>query len=145
MDHDDPILSYVFMPFVWVHAICVLCFKVEHVLLILNCVKSPIAIQSTSINSCWDCNIWSYPKSYNIYYVHFCVPWILEVDSNDPNAGTTNDCICLLLSTLHPCRYSFHMQAMIFARSCELFFPAIASVVYCMVPGCKGQHFNLAG
>ena len=40
--------------------------------------------------------IWSDPKSYNRYYVHFCVPWILEMDSNDLHAGTTNDCICCL-------------------------------------------------
>ena len=62
-----------------------------------------IVIQSTSINSCWGCDIWSDPKSYNRYYVYFCVPWILEVDSNDLHTGTTNDCICCF------CQLSIHV------------------------------------
>ena len=40
--------------------------------------------------------MWCDPKSYNRSYVHFCVPWILEVFTNDSFAGTTNDCICCL-------------------------------------------------
>ena len=40
--------------------------------------------------------IWCNPKSYNRSYVHFCVPWILEEFSNDPDAGTTNDFNCCL-------------------------------------------------
>ena len=62
--------------------------------IVLQPCEVTIVIQRTSINSCWGWNIWSDPKSYNRYYVHFCVPWILEVDSNDPHAGTTNDCVC---------------------------------------------------
>ena len=40
--------------------------------------------------------MWWNPKSYNRSYMHFCVPWILEVFTCDPCAGTTNDCICCL-------------------------------------------------
>ena len=40
--------------------------------------------------------MWCKCKSYNRGYVQFCVPWILEVFTNDPCAGTTNDCICCL-------------------------------------------------
>ena len=40
--------------------------------------------------------MWCKPKSYNRDYMHFCVPWILEVFTNDPCVGTTNDCICCL-------------------------------------------------
>ena len=40
--------------------------------------------------------IWCDPKSYNRSYMHFCVLWSLEVFTNDPCAGTTNDCICCL-------------------------------------------------
>ena len=40
--------------------------------------------------------MWCDPKSYNRSYVHFCVPRILEVFTNDPCTGTTNDCICCL-------------------------------------------------
>ena len=96
MGLDDPKLLSVCMSFDgWVCAICVLFFKGEQVLLFYNCVKWLLPSRAhQSINSCWGCNIWSNPKSYNRYYVHFCVPWILEVDSNDPHAGTTNDCIC---------------------------------------------------
>ena len=40
MGHDDPILPYGHMSFdAWACAICVLFFKVEHVLLMPNCVK----------------------------------------------------------------------------------------------------------
>ena len=31
--------------------------------------------------------MWCDPKSYNRYYVHCCVTWILEVIANDPCAG----------------------------------------------------------
>ena len=94
MGHDDLILLYEHMSFdVQAHAICVLFFKVEQVLLLSNCVKWLLMFKvHLSINA-EVCNIWSNPKSYNRYYVHFCIPWILEVDSNDPHAGTTNDCI----------------------------------------------------
>ena len=40
--------------------------------------------------------MWCEPKSYNRGYIHFCVPWIFEVFTNDPCAGTTNDCVCCL-------------------------------------------------
>ena len=40
--------------------------------------------------------MWWEPKSYNRGYMHFCVPWILEIFTNDPCAGTTNDCVCCL-------------------------------------------------
>ena len=78
------------------------------------CFEVAIVIQITSINSCWGCNIWSNPKSYNRYYVHFCVPWILEVDSNDLYAGTTNDYFCCFfqlpihVGTHFTCRYDSH-------------------------------------
>ena len=62
--------------------------------IVLQWCEAAIVIQRTSINSCWGGDIWSDPKSYNRYYVNFCVPWILEVDSNDLHAGTTNDCVC---------------------------------------------------
>ena len=58
------------------------------------CYEVAMAIQKTSINSCWGSNVWSDPKSYNRYYIYFCVPWILGVDSDDPHAGTTNDYFC---------------------------------------------------
>ena len=46
--------------------------------------------------------MWCDPKSYNRYYVHFCVPWIWDVFANDPCAGTTNDCVCCLYQlTVH--------------------------------------------
>ena len=40
--------------------------------------------------------MWHDPKSYNRYYIHFCVLCILEVFTIDPCAGTTNDHICCL-------------------------------------------------
>ena len=40
--------------------------------------------------------MWCDPKSYNRYYVYFCVPWIFKVFTNDPCAGTTNNYICCL-------------------------------------------------
>ena len=55
-------------------------------------------INHQSIGYCMRCD----PKSYNRSYVHFCVPWILEVFTNDPCAGTTNDCIsCLHQLSIH--------------------------------------------
>ena len=40
MGHDDPILPYGYVCFdAWTHAICVLFFKVQHVLLVSNYVK----------------------------------------------------------------------------------------------------------
>ena len=80
-------------------------------------------INHQSIGYC----MWCKPRSYNRGYVHFCVPWILEVFTNDPCAGTTNDCL-LLTSTLHLCRSMLYMQAMILMRSCRLWGLAIASV-----------------
>ena len=99
--------------------------------------------------------MWCEPTSYSTDYVRFCVPWILEVFTNNPCAGTTNDCL-LLTSTLHLCRYMLYMQAMILMRSYRLQGLAVTSIdgccltssstiVYCMVPGCKDQHANLAG
>ena len=49
-------------------------------------------INHQSIGYC----MWCEPKSYNRDYVHFWVPWILEVFTNDPCAGTTKDYICCL-------------------------------------------------
>ena len=53
----------------------------------------------------------------------------------------------LLLSTLHPCRFLFHMQVMLLARSYyRLSSLAIApTIVYHVEPDCKGSHTNLAG
>ena len=131
MGCDDPRLLYGHMSFdVQVHAICVLFFKVEPRLLTSNCVKWLLLVKEHLSIHAGLCNIWSNPKSYNGYYVHFCVLWILEVDSNDPHAGTTNDCL-LLISTLHLCRYLLHMQVMILARSCGLLGSAITSVDGC--------------
>ena len=97
MGHDDPILLYGHVSFdVWACAICLLFFKVECMLLMSNCVKQLLSFKVHLSIHAEVCNIWSNPKSYNRYYVNFCVPWILEVDSNDPHAGTTNDCICCL-------------------------------------------------
>ena len=46
MGHDDPILLYGHVSFgVWVHVICVLFFKVEHVLLMSNCVKQLLSFK----------------------------------------------------------------------------------------------------
>ena len=52
--------------------------KVTDVFVLQWC-EMAIVIQSTSNNSWWGCNIWSDPKSYNRYYVQFCVPWILKL------------------------------------------------------------------
>ena len=49
-------------------------------------------INHQSIGYC----MWCEPKSYNSGYMDFCVPWILKVFTNDPCAGTTNDCVCCL-------------------------------------------------
>ena len=49
-------------------------------------------INHQSIGYCMCCD----PKSYNRSYLHFCVPWILEVFTNDPCAGTIKNCICCL-------------------------------------------------
>ena len=122
MGLDDPKLLLGHVSFDGqVHAIWVLYFKGEQV---------AIVIQNTLINSCWGCNIWSDPKSYNRYSVHFCIPWILEVDSNDPCAGTTYDYFCCFCQ-LCLCRYTLHMQVRILTRSCGLFDPAITSVDGC--------------
>ena len=46
MGHDDPILLYGCMSFdAWEHAICVLFFKVELVLLMSNCVKQLLSFK----------------------------------------------------------------------------------------------------
>ena len=46
MGRDDPILLYGHMSFdAWVHAICVFFFKVEHVLLMSNCVKQLLSFK----------------------------------------------------------------------------------------------------
>ena len=39
--------------------------------IVLQWCEVAIAIQSTSMNSCWGCDIWSDPKAYNRYYVTF--------------------------------------------------------------------------
>ena len=65
-------------------------------LLMSNGVKWLLSFKVHLSNYAEVCDIWSDPKPYNRYYVHFCVPWILEVDSNHPHAGTTNYCICCL-------------------------------------------------
>ena len=97
MGCDDPILLYGHVSFdAQVHAICVLFFKGEHVLLKFNCVKQLLSFKGHLSTHAEVCDIWSDPKSYNKYYVHFCVPQILEVESNDLHAGTTNDCIYCL-------------------------------------------------
>ena len=97
MGCDDLILLYGHMSFdACVCAICVLFFKVKQVPLMSNCVKQLLTFKVHLSIHAEVCNIWSDPKSYNRYSVHFCVPWILEVDSNDPHARTTNDCICCL-------------------------------------------------
>ena len=97
MGLDDPKLLLRHVSFDGLaHAMCALFFKVEPVLLMSNCVKWLLSFKVHLINSCWGCDMWSDPKSYNRYYVQFYVPWILEVDSNDLHAGTTNDYICCL-------------------------------------------------
>ena len=105
MGHDDPILLYGHVFFdAWVHAICVLFFKVEHVLLMSNCVKWLLSFK-VHLSICAGVVISGLILSpYNRYYVHFCVPWILEVDSNDLHAGTTNDCVCCF------CQLSIHID-----------------------------------
>ena len=76
------------------HAICVLLFKEEEGLSCYEGVKWLLSFSGTSIKQCIGYCMWCDPKSYSRYYVHFCVPWILEVFTNDPCAGATNDCIC---------------------------------------------------
>ena len=97
MGLDDPKLLSVHVSFDGLKcAICALFFKVEHVLLFYNCVKWLLSFRlHPSIHT--GVVIFGPILSLTIrYYVHFCVPWILEVDSNDPHTGTTNDCICCL-------------------------------------------------
>ena len=110
MGHDFRILLYGHMSFdAWACAICVLFFKVEHVLLMSNCVKWLLMFKVHLPIHAEVCDIWSDPKSYNRYYIHFCVPLILEVDSNDLHAGTTNDCICCLYQhSVHIGTHSIH-------------------------------------
>ena len=80
----------------WTHAICVLCFKrnghCDAMEMLIGYCHSKGYINHQSI---WYC-MWCEPKSYNRGYVHFCVPWILEVFTYDPCARTTNDYICCL-------------------------------------------------
>ena len=76
--------------------------------------------------------MWCDPKSYNKYYVHFCVPWILEVIANDPCAGTINYCFCCSYQLSILCRYMLHMHRPWFSvRSCRLLSLAITSVDGC--------------
>ena len=78
-------------------AICVLSFKRNSycdAMKVLSgyCNSMVHQLINQSIGYC----MWCDPKSYSRYYVHFCVPWILEVFTNDPCAATTNDCVCCL-------------------------------------------------
>ena len=77
-------------------AICALFFKEEQVLKCYEGVKWLLSFNGTSMKQSVGYCMWCDPKSYNRYYVHFCVPQVLEVVANDPCAGTTNDCICCL-------------------------------------------------
>ena len=94
-------IQYCYMgmcPLMHSHVPYVYCsFKVKQVLLMSNCVKGLLIIHKYIYQFMLRfADIWSNPMSYNRYYVHFCVPWILGVHSNDLLAGTTNDCICCL-------------------------------------------------
>ena len=86
-------------------------FEVEHILLMSNFVKWLLPFKVHLSTHTEVCDIWPDPMPYNRYYVHFCVPWILEVDSKDPHAGTTNDCICCL------CQLSIHVGTLSICRS----------------------------
>ena len=55
----------------------------DAVKLLIGYCHSKRVINHQSIGYCMWCN----PKSYNRSYMHFCVPWILEVVTNDPCAG----------------------------------------------------------
>ena len=102
-------------------------------------------IKHQSIGYC----MWCKPKYYNRGYVHFCVLWILEVFTNDPCAGTTNDCICCLhwlsvhvgICSIHRPWFSQGLTGC-GALPSHLKMGAASTVssttVYCMVPGCKG-------
>ena len=74
----------------------VLFFKEEQVLWCYEGVKWLLSFKGTLIKQSIGFCMWCDPKSYDKYYVHFCVPWILEVISNYPRVATTNDCICCL-------------------------------------------------
>ena len=77
-------------------AIYVLFFKQEQGLWCYEGVNWLLSFNGTSIKQSLGYCMWCDSKSYNRYYVHFCVLWILGVIANDPCAGTTNDCICCL-------------------------------------------------
>ena len=74
MGHDDPILLYRHVSFdAWAHTICVLFFKAELLLLMSNCVKWLLSFKVHLSIHAEVCDIWCDPKSYNRYYLHFCV------------------------------------------------------------------------
>ena len=111
MGPDDLILLYGHVSLdVQAHAICLFFFKVEQVLLMSNCLKQLLMFKVHLSIHAEVCDIWSNPKSYNRYHVHFCVPWILGVDSHDLHAGTTNDCMYGLYQlSVHVSTCSIHM------------------------------------
>ena len=80
----------------WACVICVFCFKrnghFDAMEVSIGYCHSKSYVNHQPIGYC----MWCKPKSYNRGYMHFCVPWILEVFTNDPCSGTTNDCICCL-------------------------------------------------
>ena len=95
------------MHVLWWVGVCHLCIipQREWSLWYYGGVKQLLSFKGSSIiNQSIGYCMWCDPKSYNRYYVHFCVPWILEVFTNDPCAGTTNDCICCLHQlSVHVC------------------------------------------
>ena len=103
----------------------------------------------SSIVNPFGCCIWCDPKSYNRSYVHFCVAWILEEFPSDPIAGITNDFDCCL----H--QFSVHVGKCSIARpwfswgllGCNALLSHLymgaastssSTIVYCVLPGCKG-------
>ena len=76
MGCDDPILLYGCMSCdAWVHAICVLSFNVDHVLLMSNCVKGLLSFKVHLSIHAEVCNTWSNPKSSlttDIIYISVC-------------------------------------------------------------------------
>ena len=115
------------------HAICVLFFKEEQVLWCYEGVKWLLLFNCTSIKQYVGYCMWCDPKSYSRFYVHFCVPWILEVFTNDHCAGTINDHICHLyqlsicVGTHSICRPWFSQGL------CRLWGLAITSVDGCFL------------
>ena len=98
---------------------------------------------------------WCQPKSCSRSYMHFCVPWILDEVSNDPCTGNTNefDC-CLHQLSVHVGKCSIarpwfswgHVGGKTLLSHLQMGAASTSSstIVYCMLPGCKGQCANLA-